>query len=406
MHAGIRRMNARDERLSVMLFTHCEVRGGAEEHMLMLAKGMDQRYFRVCLACPPALAERFQPDVPSHVELIPIPLTKPTHFSAMLQLGRVLRERRIDILHSHIFFSSLLASPIAWLSRVPVIVESAHGREAWRRGWKDHYYIDRMIGRFVDAYIAVSAANARYLSEVKGYPSRKVSVIHPGSDLSRFDPSREVPAGLKESLGFSASDPVIVMVGRLEPQKGHRILLEAMPAVCRQFPNVRLVCAGEGVLRGQLERQTESLGLCGAVRFIGYPKDIRDWLAMATLTVLPSFYEGLPVTPIESLACLRPVIATNVDGTPDVIIDGKTGLTVPAGDPVRLAEAICTLLGDPALREKLARQGNQWVTENFTVEQMTGKIQRFYWNVWRQFAGKQAQGRRISMPATALTSQV
>ena len=393
-----------DQRLSILLFSHGEVRGGVEEHLLMLARGLNQRHFRVHLAVPPALAERLRPDVPAHVELIPLHLTAPTHFSAMWSLARILRERRIDILHSHGFFSSLLATPVGWLSRVPVIIESAHGREAWRRGWKDHYYIDRLIGRLVDAYVAVSTANAQYLVEVKGYSAGKISVIHPGSDLSRFDPSWQVPPGVRESLGFSSDDPVIVMVGRLEPQKGHRILLEAMPAVRRRFPRVRLVCAGEGVLRGELESQTRALGLEETVRFIGYPRDIRDWLALATITVLPSFWEGLPVTPIESLASGRAVVATAVDGTPDVIVNGNTGLTVPPGDPPRLAEGICTLLADPSLRDALARQGRQWVMGNFSVEQMIGKFEGYYWNVWRRFASKSAQARRISMPAEALTN--
>ena len=395
----------RDERLSVMLFTHCIVRGGAEEHMLMLASRLDQRYFRVCLACPPALADRFRQDVPAHVELIAVDLTKPTQLSAMWQLANILRNRRIDILHSHIFFSSLVATPVGWLSGVPVIVESAHGREAWRKGWKDHYYIDRMIGRLVDAYIAVSAANARYLVDVKGYPADKISVIHPGSDLSRFDPRHEAPAGLRESVGVSEGDPVIVMVGRLEPQKGHRILLEAMPAVRQRFPRVRLVCAGEGVLRSELENQTRSLGLEETVRFVGYPPDIRDWLALATITVLPSFYEGMPVTPVESLACQRAVVATAVDGTPEVVLDGKTGLTVPPGDPTRLAEAICKLLGDRDLRDTLARQGRQWVMENFTVSQMVARIERFYWTVWQRCAGNAAQARKVSIPGEAATSR-
>jgi glycosyltransferase involved in cell wall biosynthesis len=393
-----------DERLAVMMFQHMNVRAGIEEHMLMLAGGLNRRYFRVCLACPGILAERLRPDLPPHVDLVSIDLTGPTRISAMLRLAHVLREQHIDILHSHGFFSSLLASPVGWLSRVPVIVESAHGREAWRKGWKDHYYVDRMIGRLVNAYIAVSSANARYLVDVKGYPAGKISVIHPGSDLNRFDPCRQVPAGMRESLGFSPDDPVIVMVGRLEPQKGHSILLQAMADVCRRFPRARLVCAGEGGLRGELESQTRALGLEDSVRFIGYPRDIGDWLALATITVLPSFYEGLPVTPIESLACRRAVVATAVDGTPDVVVDGKTGLTVPAGDPSRLAEAICRLLADPDLRETLARQGRQWVLENFSAENMIGRIERFYWSVWQRFAAKAAQARRISAPVEVIAN--
>jgi glycosyltransferase involved in cell wall biosynthesis len=392
-----------DKRLSVMLFTHSTPRGGAEEQMRLLAAGLDRRYFHVHMACPHELANRLRPDLAPDVELIPIDLTRPTCFREMFQLWRCLREHHIDILHCHHFFSSLLASPVAWVGRVPVIIETAHGREAWRRGWKDQYIIDRMVGRLVDAYSVVSKANAEYLIDVKRYPARKISVIHPGSDLSKFDPSRPAPAGLRESLGISGDDPVVVMVGRLEPQKGHRVLLDAMPAVRERFPRVKLICAGEGALRAELEAQTKSLGLEETVRFIGYPRDIRDYLALATITVLPSFYEGMPVTPVESLACRRTVVATAVDGTPDVVVDGKTGLTVPAGDSAQLAQAMCKLLGDEHLRDTLARQGRQWVMENFSVEQMVNRFERFYWTVWQRHAAMATQAKRVSMPCSAIT---
>jgi len=392
----------RDERLSVMMFTHSTVRAGAEEYMLMLASGLDRRYFRAHLACPPELAERYRPDIPSHVELIEMDLTSLKQWLTMLRFGKDLRQRQIDILHSHMFFSSLLATPVGWCSRTPIIIEGAHGREAWRKGWKDHYFVDRCIGRMVDFYVAVSAANAQYLTTVKGFSSDKITVIHPGSDLRSFDPDRQAPPGLREALGFGHADPVILVMGRLEPQKGHHILLDAMPAVRRQFPNVRLVCAGEGALRGELEAQARSLGLDDMVRFIGYRSDIRDWLALATFTVLPSYWEGLPIAPIESLAAQRTVVATAVDGTPDVVVDGKTGLTVPPGDPVALAEAICRVMSNEDLRLNLARRGRQWVIENFSAENMVSKTERLYWKAWQRCARKTQNARRILMPSEAM----
>lgn len=372
-------------RISVLQFTNADVRGGAEEHILMLLRGLDRGCFRLHLVCPPALAGRLQPDAPSDIEIIPLDVSRPTQFDAMLRLARILRQRRVDILHSHMFCSSMLASPIGWLSRVPVIVETAHGREAWRRNWfKSRCYVDRAVSLFVDRYIAVSEANARYLMERKRVPARKITVIYPACDVSRFSPAHPRLPDRKRSLGFQDDDPLLVFVGRLEPQKGHRVLLEAMPAVRKEFPTARLVCAGEGKLRQELESQAHTLGLDEAVRFIGYPADVRDWLALADLTVLPSFYEGLPATAIESLAAGRAMVATAVDGTPEVIIDGKTGLTVPPGDPQGLAGAICRLLRDPELRTTLARTGRQWVLEQFSQECLIRRTQQFYLDAWQQ----------------------
>ena len=261
---------------------------------------------------------------------------------------------------------------------MPLIVETPHVREHWRQGLKSRFVVDRFAGRFVDRYIAVSEANRRYLIEEKGLPVQKIVVIHNGCDLGRFDPSHPAPLGLRESLGFDPADPVLLVIGRLEPQKGHRVLLEALPVIRREFPAVRLVCVGEGALRAELERQAAEAGLAGSVRFVGQQPNVPDWLALADVPVLPSFYEGLPLAAIESLAAGKPMVATVVDGTPEVVVDGATGLTVPPGEPVLLARAICRLLGDPLLREKLGRAGREWVVERFSQERQVARTETLY----------------------------
>jgi glycosyltransferase involved in cell wall biosynthesis len=203
-------------------------------------------------------------------------------------------------------------------------------------------------------------------------------VIHNGCDLTRFDPTRQAPVALRNSLDFSEGDRILLVVGRLETQKGHRVLLDAMPFVRRRFPAVRLVCVGDGALRGQLEAQAAALGILESVRFVGYRSDMPDWLALADAVVLPSFFEGLPLIAIESLAAGRPMVATAVDGTPEVVVDGKTGLTVPPGDPGLLAEALGRLLGDPGLGRALSRAGRTWVEEHFSQEGQVQRTQDFY----------------------------
>jgi len=380
--------------LSVLYFSNALARGGAEEHILTLLRGLDRARFRPHLVCTPEVARRLRPDLPDDVDLIPLRLRHPRQVEAARRLARILRERRVDVLHSHLFYSSLFASPIGWLCRVPLIVETPHVREGWRQGWlKSRFVVDRLAGRFVDYYIAVSEANARYLVERKGLPAEKVVVIHNGCDLTRFDPARPAPASLRPSLGFGNGDPVLLVVGRLEPQKGHAVLLDALPAVQRQFPRVRLVCLGEGSLREDLERHADGLGLNGSVRFVGFQPNAAEWMALADVTVLPSFYEGFPLVALESLAAGRPVVATAVDGTPEVVLDGKTGLTVPPGDPGRLAEALCRLLRDPDERRRLASAGRQWVHERFSQERQVRRTGELYLYA-RERRGRMARGEQ------------
>lgn len=367
-----------DERITVLYFSNSLARGGAEEHILTLLRGLDRTRFRPLLACTPEVASKIGPDVPKDVPVLPLHLRHPRHVGAALQLVRILRRERVTVLHSHLFYASLFASPIARLCGVPLVVETPHVRERWRHGAKASYFVDRLVGRCVGQYVAVSEANRRYLIEDKRLPSAKIVVIHNGCDLGRFDPRHTAPSGLRPSLGVRPDDPVILAVGRLEPQKGHSVLLEAMRAVRRAVPAVRLVCVGEGALRGELEARAAALRLGNAVRFVGQQPNIPDWLALANVTVLPSLYEGLPLAAIESLAAGRPMVATSVDGTPEVVVHEETGLTVPPGDPMALAAALVRLLNDTALRGRLAAAGRERVTERFSDVRQVARTEALY----------------------------
>jgi glycosyltransferase involved in cell wall biosynthesis len=382
----------KSNRISVLHFCNEFVRGGAEQHILTLLCGLSREYFDLHLVCTPQLAKLLKPDLPADVEVFPLVLRKPWQINAALQLSEILRSRRVDILHSHIFYASLFASPVAWSCSVPMIIETPHVREYWRHGGlKSRYVIDRLVGHCVNRYIAVSEANGRYLAEHKGLPAQKISVIHNGSDLKRFRHGRCKSAGLREKLGFRMEELVLLVAGRLEPQKGHSVLLKALPQVRRVFPNVRTVFAGEGELLPQLQGQLTELGLQGVVDFVGFQSNMEEWFGVADITVLPSFYEGLPLVAIESLAAGTPVVATAVDGTPEIVIHERTGLTVPPGAPEELATAICTLLADPGLRAQFGSAGRAWVEEEFSQEKQIKRTEDLYLSSLEQVRGERFQ---------------
>jgi len=378
------RSQMNDKRISVAYFTNAQIRGGAEEHILTLLEHLDRQRFLPHLIAPPALIERLQSDLPADVIVLPVFFELPIQLAEAWKLGSFLREKRIDILHSHHFRSSLMASPIARFCRVPITMETSHGRELWRKG---RFFIDRFAGLFVDHYIAVSRSTAEWLIQQKGLPASKIHVICSASDMRRFDPLRPAPPGVKLGLGFNECDPVLLVAGRLEPQKGHRVLLDAMPLILQEFPQARLVCVSTGSLKSELEKRVADLGISDSVRFVGYQPDIRDWWALADLSVLPSFYEGLPLSAIESLAMECPIVATAVDGTPEVVLNEKTGLTVPPGDPKSLASAICQMLRDPAWAKQMARAGRQHVLNEFSIETLVKKTQQLYLHAWDRYLG-------------------
>src|SRR5487761_1059844 len=215
-----------DCRISVMHFASEPVRGGAEEHMLMLLTHLDRAQFRPMLAAPARLIELLRSDLPHDVEAIPVALGTNGYLGSAPAFMRLLTSHQVGILHSHMFQASRLASPLGWLARVPVRIETPHVREHWRKGWiKGSYVVDRLAARFVTAFIAVSKANGEYLRSEKRLPAEKIFVTQNGSPLERFDPDRVPPPELREGLGIDQYAPIVLVLARLEPQKGHRVLL-------------------------------------------------------------------------------------------------------------------------------------------------------------------------------------
>jgi len=386
------------DRFTVLHFTNTLVRAGVEEHVLTLLRGLDRTYFRLHLACTPEVADKLGADLPDDVELTKITLDGLRDVGGAWELVRLLRTRRPHVLHSHLFQASRCASPIGWICGTPVIVETPHLREQWRKGWlKGSYAIDRAVARCVNHFVAVSEAQRRYLVEEKGLRPEKVVVIRNGADLRRFEAARQSPDGWRARLGLEEGDPVVVVLARLDPQKGHHVLLDALPQVCNEFPRLRVFCVGDGTLRQELCQRVRDLALDNCVRFVGYQTQTADWLALADFTVLPSHFEGLPIAAIESLAMEKPMVATAVDGTAEVVLDGKTGLTVPPGQPNRLAEAICRLLRDSDLRRRLGRAGRDWVKQHFSQEEQVRKTGDLYLQALERCAGR-VESPRTSPP--------
>jgi glycosyltransferase involved in cell wall biosynthesis len=308
-----------------LFFVNSTVRGGVEEVVLSLARNLPRDRFEAHLAAPTALLERLEGDldVPG-LKVFPTELRSWSQWREIRELVSYLRRNKIEIVNSHLFCSTFLAAPLARFAGVPCVVETCHGPESWRRSWlKRSCLVDRAIERFVTLNISVSEANLHYLRRTKGYPARKLRVVPNGRDLSGYD---SVPQGkiseLRNQLGLSAGDRAAVVVGRLEEQKGHRYLLDALPSLVPVWPSFKVVLVGEGSLRSELQAQCARLHLEEHVIFAGHQTDVRPFYALAEFVILPSLYEGLPLVAIEAGAAYRAIIATAVDGSVDVVEPG------------------------------------------------------------------------------------
>src|SRR6185312_4451238 len=352
-------------RLRVLHLSGSNVRGGAEEHMLTLLRGLDRKRFQLYLACTPALLPQLS-DRPADVRVEPCAPRKPWQAGTGWRLCRWLQAEHIDLVHAHLSFASRAAAPWVKLARGPLLLETPHVSENWRRGWKRAAWLDHAAGGLVDGYIAVSDANADYLGRQRGLPVRKIHTIRNGVDVARFDRSPRHPSDPRASLGVAPGEMLLVCVARLEPQKGHAVLLEAVARLPRgRGPKLRLVCLGDGRLRSALQLQAQQLGLADTVLFPGYCPQIEAWLAVADIFVLPSMYEGLPLSVMEAAAAGCAIVATAVDGTPELLADGRDGLLVPPGHPEALAQALLRLIADAGLRKALGEHARQRAREEF-----------------------------------------
>lgn len=363
---------------SILYFTNSTVWGGVEGHICGLLRHLSRSLFRPHLICSPAIFERFRLASPGDVEVTALSLHSPTHLGAAAQLARLIRRGKFHIVHSHMFWSSLCASPVAWACGVPVIVETLHGTEAWRKGWKASCRVDRVVAHFVSQHVAVCNSDARFLVEKKHVPTEKVAVIHNGVDVRRFGASSDMRMAMRKALGYAEDDLILIMVARFHEGKGHRVLLDAMKHLLPSFPKLKLICLGEGDGEGEVRASCGALGLSHCVRIPGQQTNVADWLKAADINVLPSFYEGLPLTILEAMASALPSVATQVGGIVDAIENGVSGLLVPPGDAMQLAEALSFLLRDAELRKRMGIAAYLRAARRFGIEQQICNMERTY----------------------------
>jgi L-malate glycosyltransferase len=362
---------------STFFYTDSRVLGGAEGAMFMLLESLEREEWRPTLLLDDAagvepLVERAERlGVPVR-RLPPLPLGL-VGARRVPALARLLRRERPDVFHAH------MSSPVAckWalaaaaLARVPAVLgtvqvgqyEPPNRSAAWQL---------RLLARRVDRYLAVSREIADELVERLGWPAAKVEVVYNAVDLSRFEVT--APPGLREQLGGSEARPLVLTAARLDPQKGHRVLLEA----AARLPEAIFLLAGEGPERERLEGLAAELGVAERVRFLGRRDDVPQLLAACDVFALPSLYEGSSLAVLEAMAAGKAVVSSAIGGTEELVEDGISGLLVPPGDADALAKALRRLLGDAGLREELAARARERVAGEFTREGMGARVEAVY----------------------------
>lgn len=347
--------------------------GGTERMLTHLIPHCDQERFvsrLVCFNRPSSLSEEWRA---AGIDLIHLNSDRRVSITGMVRLARELGQWRPDVLMSYGLRASLMARVAAWWRRVPVVVTGQRGIEDWKRWY--HVLLEKLTSPMVDLYIGNSKACCEMLRCRERIPSRKLEVIPNGISFRRSSATSEQWEYLQHRHKIPKDAVVVGSVGRLQPVKGHEVLIASACEVLRKYPNAFFVIVGQDHRDGELQEQVRRADIEERCCFPGYSRDVSAWLEGMDIFVLPSHSEGMPVAALEAMFMRLPVVATRVGGTPEVVLDGETGILVPPGDAHSMAMAICRLVEDVDLRSRLADAGKHRAEEEFTVELMVRRYE-------------------------------
>ncbi len=348
--------------------------GGAEKMLISLVENLDPGQYRsiICLLKDGWLNTQL---CQRGFDTVIIPQQKGLDPGWIYKCIKLIRQKKIDLLHTHEFAMNVYGCIAAWITRIPVIT-TVHGRSYYGDRWRR-----RLAYQFVAKHslrmVAVSEDIRRFMIEQVSVRSRYLITIYNGIDPKVYC-TTEDGIQIKKELKIADAAPVIGTIGNLYPVKGHTYLLKAAVQVVRNYPEAVFLFIGRGNLLNQLQEEAGRGGIAKNVRFLGFREDIAAFLQTMDIFVLPSLSEGLPLSLLEAMAAGKPAVATNVGGNPEVMLDGETGFLVPPKDPESLASRIILLLKDKLLAQKFGANGQQRVYEKFSLERMVNAYQQIY----------------------------
>ncbi len=295
--------------------------------------------------------------------------------SLYFRLGRLFREKKIDIIHTHNSAAWFYGAVAAKLSGVKTVIHTEHSNVLSSR--KNLLLAESFLSIITNVIISDSEKVKQHLVKKQRVNEKKVVTILNGIDIDRFHTIIDIKDKKKE-LGVSENSLVVGNVARLEPIKDHLYLLDIFKRISRQLPEAILLIVGGGSQAKKLENKARELEIEKKVIFLGTRSDVPEIVKIFDVFVLTSKNEGLPLSLLEAMASSKAVIATNVGGNPEVVIQGVTGFLLPVDEPEQMSEIIISLLQDKKLLNQMGNAGLKRVKEIFNLEGMVQKYENIY----------------------------
>ena len=358
--------------------------GGMRAHVLQLATGLRAHGFESELACP-GDSELVHDALELGVQVHPVPIVGPLRplkdLLAVVSLAEVIRERRPAIIHAHGSKAALIARLATLVSRRTATIVTVHNQVLYggvSKAMRGVYiWLERRLARRTARIVTVSDALRSEMVGTFGLPPELVTTIHNGLDLSPF----LAPSGLsgaRSRYGVPEDALLFGLAARFAPQKALDVLVEAAARVLAAEPHAWLIIAGDGPLLEVVRTKARATRVRDRMMFPGFETDMAGLLGALDLYVSPAIAEGLGLGTIEAMAAGLAVVGTAVGGTPEVVVDGETGVLVAAGKAAPLAAAIERLLREPGTRKKMGDAGRQRALAEFGEETMLDRTAALY----------------------------
>ena len=357
----------------VHLITSLEV-GGAQHGMLLGLPRFDSDKYEHIIC---SIMDRMQMATQFRavgIEVVSLGLRKKTDVFVAQRLVSLLRRQRPDILHTYLLHGNVLGRIAGRLAGVPAIIGSERTIGQARRWGR---LATKLTNPLTNAVEVNSTLGGNAIENDLGVPHEKVEVVRSGLDLDAFANSTR-RKDVRLSLNLTDDQHLVVYVGRLRQVKGVEYGIRAFAAAQSERPDMHMALAGEGDQLNYLKQLANEFKVNDKVTFLGVRNDLPDLLSAADSVLMPSLNEGFPRTAIEAMAASKPIIATNVGGTPEAIIDGETGILVPSKDIESMTSALINLVNDPELQTRLGTAGRKRAVQNYSVENYVSRLDGLY----------------------------
>lgn len=352
--------------MQIVLSLEC---GGLEKLVIDLATKLNNNGFNTSICCLDALGELANEASKKRIEVFVIKRRAGKDILLPFKLAYLMRSKKVDVVHTHNMAPLLYGTLAARLVGVPVVLNTRHGREKKSSS--------PFIWNMNDAVVAISEDAKREMLKWNRIDTKKTKVIHNGIDIYKYACLQD-GSELRKMLNINTSTFVVGTVARLSPEKDQFTLIDAFLRVVNKIDDAKLVFVGDGILKDNLKSHAEKLGIPNKVMFLDFRDDVFNILPIFDVFVLSSLTEGISLTLLEAMAAALPIVATNVGGNPEVVIDGETGFFVPPKDPEKMAEAIMKILQNPELAKKMGEVGRKRVEEEFSLDRMIKEYEELY----------------------------